>query len=395
MKRRTSLFIGFLCALWCITPCFAAAQWTLLIYMNVTPDLAKYADLDIESLRSEADATGMVSQVIVQREDQSTGEARRFRVTPSADPTVTTPAELAKFPTGSENSESKHLSDFLNWGVDAYPARHYLVVLWGHGKGLCTLNSLKIKAALDALSHHLKRSIDVVGMDMCCMQTIENLTQLASSTEIVCGSMDIESLAGYDYAAILKLLNSGISPRDLAGAIPLTYAESLKHDEIYPYITESAVASATLLTKLIPALNQLGKELTRYTQDLSRWNDIKKLIEANADKIMLGGTRDLGLFLEDLSNEVDSDPTLSAQILATCKALNEAVIQEDLGSDYPVPDPTDICKAAAVSVWLPPSNADYHQDFNMYRVTKLYHSHSLFHKLGDWATWVNSMYPII
>ena len=143
----TSIFMFALC---CVSIALGAtdsqhniANWTLLIYFSADNDLEQWGLIDL----NELEAAGSSSQVnvVVQFDripgyDASNGDCtdtRRYYVTHDTDPNLINSTRLDTLPPLGEldMGNPQTLIDFVNWGVDNFPAQHYAVVLWDHGDG--------------------------------------------------------------------------------------------------------------------------------------------------------------------------------------------------------------------------------------------------------------------
>ncbi|MCJ8275945.1 MAG: hypothetical protein HRT44_11370, partial [Bdellovibrionales bacterium] len=133
----------------------------------------------------------------------------------------------------------EQLYDFIQWGVQQYPAENYMVIVWGHGQGW---GSGQINTTLDsvfagrfgglafqensddflttpALSRVLEKvqnetfknqkSIDIYASDACLMQMGEVAYELAPFTRYIVGSAQIQSYLGFPYRRMMYEINRG------------------------------------------------------------------------------------------------------------------------------------------------------------------------------------------
>ena len=105
------------------------AQWTILVYLAGDNDLSAAGRVDIAEMKeigSNADRN-----VVVQYDRAGAEGTKRYYLRRG-----TVVARDVVQDLGETNSgDPQVLRDFLEWGVDAYPAQHYLVVIWNHGAG--------------------------------------------------------------------------------------------------------------------------------------------------------------------------------------------------------------------------------------------------------------------
>ena len=99
------------------------------------------------------------------------------------------------------------LADFLAWGVENYPADHYMLVFWDHGggslSGVCldegdhdTLTLPEIRDGIAAAGV----TFDIVGFDTCLMATLETAQLLAPYAHYMVASEEVEPACGWAWA---------------------------------------------------------------------------------------------------------------------------------------------------------------------------------------------------
>jgi hypothetical protein len=130
------------------------------------------------------------------------------------------------------------IADFIRQGIKLFPARHYMVVLSGHGPGdvdtgflltddnpqdsldLAELKSVFVlaKKGLVAGEPGVKDKIDILGMDSCLMSAAEVAYQLREHVDFVVGPQGFEPNMGWPYREALGVLlsNPQIAAGDLA-----------------------------------------------------------------------------------------------------------------------------------------------------------------------------------
>ena len=118
------------------------AEWTVLAYMAADNDLEGAAIDDLKKMERIGSSPGQVE--IVVQVDRGSGDAslnggwhaaRRYYVTRGGSRrriTSTVLAELGDVNTG----DPRVLEDFLAFGVRAYPAKRYALIIWNHGSGV-------------------------------------------------------------------------------------------------------------------------------------------------------------------------------------------------------------------------------------------------------------------
>lgn len=112
------------------------------------------------------------------------------------------------------------LYNFLSFCVAKFPAKHYMVVLSGHGSGTERDYLLKdespagyltiqeLRRALEDLQHDLGgyRKIDILGLDSCLMSMAEVCYELRNTANILIGCESYSPASGWPYHEILTCL---------------------------------------------------------------------------------------------------------------------------------------------------------------------------------------------
>jgi len=121
----------------------------------------------------------------------------------------------------SDAADGETLREFVDWADRRLPARHTLLVLWGHGRGEAGLlqdrgsgRTMSVAEAARALGD--TRS-DVLAMDLCSMQTLGVARALAGRADFLVGSEVARPALGWPYAPLLDFLSrEGTQPADVA-----------------------------------------------------------------------------------------------------------------------------------------------------------------------------------
>jgi hypothetical protein len=201
----------------------------------------------------------------------------------------------------TNTGDPKVLIDFIAWGVQNYPAQHYLLVLWNHGSGWSEdnvyrhtgitrrdlsqpkaltrsplrralfsttieqvvrpnirgiayddsardfLDNAELKKCLQAAYAQTGgRKVDVLGFDACLMNMVEVGYQLKDSVAITVGSEETEPGAGWPYDLILSTLakKPSLTPVQLGQTIVQQYYQS------YVNTSEAVTQSALNLARI-------------------------------------------------------------------------------------------------------------------------------------------------
>lgn len=329
-------------------PLAAPANWTVLVYMVADNDLEPYGIQDLNEMEAAPDNPDVHVVVEVDRSaryDTSNGDwstTQRLEVRHDTDPSNIGSLFLADL--GEQNmGDPQTLADFLVWGVDAYPADHYLVVLWDHGYGWSGgigndlgngdhLNITELGSALTVGAEHLGRPFDVIAFDACLMQQVEVLYELAWVGDTFVAAEDLEPASGWPYEEMLGALYgaAGGGAREVASALAAAYMDY--------YGTQgetmmSAVDARELRTGLAASLNRLAADLAALVEDpdtmgqesLERaiWN-----ARDQAPAMFITDYIDLGDFARRLEGDGRLPEATRAAAAGVRSALNLTVFQE-------------------------------------------------------------------
>lgn len=256
--------------------------WTFMVYMAGDNSLDPDGVQDLKEMKKVGSTDKL--NVIAQFDRASGHVAKRYLLRKGGKADTDVVATVGKVNTG----DPKRLMDFVKWGVQSYPADHFMLVLWNHGQGwddtdiyaderhrrlrrLATgrvrhaffhapvrrtlksairdvgarailldddardfLDNLEMKKVLAATRKLLKRKLDVLGMDACLMSMAEVGYQIHESADFTVGSEQTEPLEGWPYTAILAALakNPTMAPRDLSAVVVDKYLASYKSDSV-------------------------------------------------------------------------------------------------------------------------------------------------------------------
>ena len=283
-----------------------AKFWTFMVYMggdnNLEPDGVK--DLKEMKKVGSTDDVNVIAQF-----DRATGHtSKRYYLRKGGQASTDAVASVGKVNTG----DPKNLMDFIKWGVKAYPARRYILVLWNHGQGwddtdiyaderhrrlrrLASgrirhalfhtpvrrtlkmaigdsearailldddakdfLDNLEMKKVLADTKKLLKRKLDILGMDACLMSMAEVGCQINGSAAFTVGSEETEPLEGWPYDTILAELakKPAMTAKDLSTLIVKKYIASYSRDAVTQSACDLSKAGA-----LVSAVADLAKAL--------------------------------------------------------------------------------------------------------------------------------------
>lgn len=349
-------------------------RWTIMVYVASDNDLEQYAIRDMNELESvgstsRVSVVAQIDRIQTPSYDTSNGDwstTRRYYITRDSD-TSTIHSELVADLGELNMAAPETLTDFVQWAVQTYPADHYLLALWDHGRGWQTTTARTLgldreirainidqtdggEMSLADLTLALEQSphLDVVLLDACLMGMLEVAYSVRNCADIMLASEENVPVPGQPYQTTLWRItsNPGMSPLQLSRTVV---------DEYMGYylpgssttLTYSAI-SLTSLDALVSAADQLADAILR---DPSAWPSVRTAQEQTQrfdyDKGSYIYYKDLYDFASRLNSVV-----FSAEIRSSCQAVMAAVNDTVL---YQRNSGGKVANAHGVSIYLPDS----------------------------------------
>jgi len=209
------------------------ADWTVMVYLNGDNDLEENALIDMNEMEEVGSSDQVHLLVQLDRSHRHTSAdgnwsgARRYRVEKDIFPYAITSPPLEEL--GSVDSGiPETYTEFIQWGVENFPADRYALVIWDHGwgwdmvpgsprKGVSedqeTGNWLSVAGGdLEELLAGAKEitgsKLALLGMDACLMANWEVATVAKNYAKVYVGSQATESVDGWAYhTAYADLIN--------------------------------------------------------------------------------------------------------------------------------------------------------------------------------------------
>jgi len=299
-----------------------AKDWTFLVYMDADNNLEQWgiADfLEMATVGSTANVNIVVQFDRVAGFDASYGGwtgTKRFYVTRDLTPDPLN--ELSDL--GEVNmADPANLTAFVEWGMAAYPADHYFLVLWDHGDGWQgvvvdddpvpndRLTASELRDAIRAVVTATSRRVDLVGIDACRM-TLEIVYELADYADYFVGSEKDEPSPGWPYDTFLPDLtaNPSMPPSDVASALVDRYVESYQgtSDISVALSVVNAAGLRPLASSLNAFLTEVSSEQPHFTAEVVLARDATEHYEIGG---MAGGLEyDLYDFVDNVVNGTGS-----------------------------------------------------------------------------------------
>ena len=344
-KKKVFVLFGLLL---CLTGLAHASDWTFLVYLDGDNNLesAGIDDfLEMASVGSSSDVKIVVLFDRIPGESSSYGDwtdTRRGLVSKNdvpSDGNDGKPAwgtSMGELNMGNRNT----LIDFVEWGMQNYPASKYAVILWNHGSGwrlrlaeeelllkaVCwddtdggdTLLMSELRGALDTIETD-EEEPNLVGFDACLMAMAEVAYEIREHASVKVGSEKTEPGSGWPYDTILDDLvdDPTMSAAELGTTIVTRYHQS-----------ESETQSGINLV----LMNALATEIDSFAQTLSDdWNsdigacaaaaypvmmDIDSAVFAEEHGSWWPGSHGLAIYFPETSGEFNTDYTGGVVLLA-------------------------------------------------------------------------------
>jgi Clostripain family len=317
-------------------------KWTVLVYINGANDLETYGVLNMnqmEKVGSTADIN-IVTQFkrIGGRYDSTNGDwsdTRRFYVRRDGDdPNIN--SYLLSQRTGVDMGNPTTLQEFINWGVETFPAEHYNLVIWNHGAGWrsvkvskttrgvsyddTTSNHIDTIALPGAIVHPEGKKWDLLTVDCSLMQMIEVLYEWRNTADYIVGSEESPPGEGYIYDVTLGKLAA--NPSMDGKTLGIHYADDAGTRFANQYGITQSVIDTTKVAPIVSALNSLGATLmslkTTFGTEISLARDEAQSYEYPENK-------DLLHFLDRLEVRVN-DAELKQKTAAVRAAAKAAIV---------------------------------------------------------------------
>ena len=253
--------------------------------------------------------------------------------------------------------KSGTLADFLKWGTANYNSEHMGVVLWNHGGGSITgvcfdetkdNDSLSLKELDEAFNANFKktgRKFDFVGFDACLMGTIECANILATYSNYMYGSEELEPGSGWDYSAIGKFLgkNPKADGAELGKVVCdsfLAACKAMDDDDL----TTLSVIDLAKVDDLLVSFNDFAKGMYEAGEDQSKLTEMIRGITA-ADNFGGNNKSEGYTNMVDLGGIISACSDYASGADAALKALEKAVVYKVSGSAHK--------KASGLSAYYP------------------------------------------
>ena len=242
----------------------------------------------------------------------------------------------------SSMGEAATLSEFLIWGIGAYPSEHMGLILWDHGGGSITgvcfdelnqrdsLNLRELDTALNQAYGIMWDKFDFIGFDACLMCTLETANVLATYSDYMVASQESEPGNGWDYGSIGRFLSQTPTSdgRELGHVICDSYLMS-QPSNTRGFVTLSVI-DLSMIDPLLEQYHQFCHEMYDLGSNQQNLASISRAIQ-QIDNYGCNNRREGFTNMVDLGGLVTTCASAAPSAAGVQSALYNAVVYQIRG----------------------------------------------------------------
>lgn len=232
-------------------------EWTIAVYMAADNDLESAAIQDLNEMEASIE-NGVTVVALLDRSDGYDGtngnwdDSRLYQVEKDDSglngTIISRQLECPRLDLYLDRTTELNMADpwvlegFLEYVMEIYPARHTVLVIWGHGTGWRStesiINTTRAVAIDDTSGSYMRTSqlesavagkgLSAIIFDTCFGSTVETVYQLAPHAQLLAGPAGLTPAAGLDYQKVLETLTEG---SDLTSLIQAVTADNSNRDQ--------------------------------------------------------------------------------------------------------------------------------------------------------------------
>ena len=346
--------------------------WTILVYGHGDHNLSTSLLIDMLEMEQAGSADGfnIVLQADFNASDKEFAEIAidfgipkdlhtgitRYLVGPDldGDPNTFDSSPVGRLPEAMNMDLPGTLTDFLNWGIQTYPADRYGIVFWNHGgqwegfggdtqDGVTHTDGLSTavirKAVKETMASRSVSKFDFVAFDTCLMGGAEVLVDFVDICDLFIANAELDYGDGLEYGGELKILkdNPSIDIFEFGRQeVPVwdAHHQSQVDNALKVHATfdlrkfgafaQSLNAFAAELKGLVQANNIVVPSIQRQTVHYNI-AEVKELGKAT-DYI------DLGEFADKLANHSSASASLKSTAQAVSQSIDDMVLGLSTGT---------------------------------------------------------------
>jgi hypothetical protein len=349
----------------------AQKEWTFLVFLNGHNNLDTYGTLNMQQMETVGSTADL--NLVVQWASSAYGNTRRVLVQKSTDPSIVTSPVIEEMPR-VDMGDYKNLVEFVRWGVQNYPAKHYFIDVWNHGNGWHRgeqgnpmrdiswddfsgnhITTAQLGQAMREAAQIIGHKVDVYGSDACLMAMMEVSQEIADSVEVAVNSEETEAGEGWPYDTLVQRW----AAKPLATAAEVGTILSEEYAKRYSTVEpQDATLSAVDLTKIGPvntAIAALGAQIQKLsTSDRKKVQSAMKTTQVFYDQ-------DYGDLLDFMAKLEGAKIASLTPLIANVKAAAKPFITaNNVTGKF-------VGRALGISIWLPTSSYDWNDYKDLYK----------------------------
>lgn len=353
----------------------AAAEWTIMVFINGKNNLEKYALGDVNEMEM-AGSTDKVNIVVelgrMAGHDSSDGDwtgVRRYLIKKDDDVNkISSPVvqDLGK----ADMGDYKSAIDFGKWAKKNYPAKRYMFIFWNHGTGWLKSNGIYSTKGIsydDETNSHINTpqmaevvkaigGVNILASDACLMQMAEVAYELKNYAPLIVGSEEIEPGDGYAYSTLLGPLveNPLMKPAELAKLAVDSYGD------YYDMVQEKGYTQSFVYSSAMPQFLQLVNAFAAAVMTADD-GEAAKYARDNAVHFDFAENKDLYDFVSLLVEKTENK-NIKAKGNALMNYITGKLVGHNRTKDAPLSiwsSPKELTKAKGIAVYIPNRSVPY------------------------------------
>jgi len=350
------------------TSVIISVEWTILMYLDGHNNLAPYLQGELGYLNNLTSTAG-INVLILAGLNQSNPLSYLYYLHNG---------DFQVLNQGNYNfGDPKCLQNFLIYGVQNFPAKRYMVLLFDHGSGwrrnldvsitkdICwddiynsSITIPELKSALQAMVSLIGRKIDLLYLDACVMGTVEVDYQLKDTVSYLVSSEAIAWIGGSKrwYKTLNQLTsNPSMSPSELGILFAQSYFNS------YPSMPR------TIAVKDLSKMDEIASSIYNFSRYLRECLDTY----ANTLISLRNQTESFSPYLntEEEYIELYQYAELVAGNINYSNLQNSAInLTNIITASTIYCNYSGYSSAKGYSIWFPEDSASYGDGYNKYSV---------------------------
>ena len=352
-------------------------EWTFLTFLNGHNNLDSYGAMNIGQME-QIGSTDQLN-IVVQWASSAAPTTQRIFVKKGSHDVV---QDMPRVDMGNYQS----LVEFVRWGVQNYPAKHYFINIWNHGGGWHKfiksggvqaqdiswddfsgnhITTEDLGVAMSQSAQIIGHKVDIYGSDACLMAMGEVTGEMADTVAYTVGSEETEPGNGWPYGTFLSRWAAAKAPTS-------AQVSSMLAEEYGKAYSNGGVYGATDITFSAMDMSQLPnfwKSASTLARELNKLNavQIKNLLKTaqGTQSFAYSDYKDMGDFVSKIK------ATAALEVDRQAVADVEKSIQSLVISNHPTGSFANT--AHGISVWIPTDKydwTDYQQRYQGLRFQK-------------------------